>query len=98
MQGFVLPSPDSATFSLEQSHLAVLRSFFALLAVRWPGQPMGLLLCQHWPHGPVSQGPPSQALAELGIARPNSAAQQLHQQWLEGLSSQQAAQYLSLLH
>jgi hypothetical protein len=98
MGGYQMPAGDSPTYATEMAHLAVLRSFFALFAVRWPGQPIGLLVRQHWLQSCPEQGLPSRSLSELGIARPGSEPQLLQQKWLESLSAQQAAQYLSLLH
>ncbi len=99
LAGYRLPDPSDPLYEMEVGNLDLLRSFYALLCVTGEASDPVAAVRSHlsdFPDFPLS-GSPTDPLLILGVARPSGPLVDLKKRLLEGLTAEQAAEYLVLV-
>ncbi len=99
LAGYRLPPAGDPLYEVELANLDVLRSFYALLAVTGNEPDPLTAVRAHVPDFPAFplSGTPTEALVVLGVARRSGPLVDLKTRLQEGLTPEQAAEYLTLL-
>ena len=98
LAGYRLPDSTDPLYDLELAHLDMLRSFYALLCVTGEAPDPVSAVRTHLPDFPSFplSGSPTEPLRVLGVARPTGPVVELKERLLDGLTAEQAAEYLTL--
>lgn len=99
LAGYRLPDGDDPLYEIEAGNLELLRSFYALLCLTSQAPDPVSAVRDHlsdFPDFPLS-GSPTDPLLILGVARASGPLVDLKKRLLEGLTAEQAAEYLMLV-
>lgn len=98
LAGYRLPDQADPHYEIEVVHLGILRAFYALLCLTGDSTDPLSAVRRHLPDFPEFplHGSPSEALRVLGVARVTGPLVDLKNRLLDGLTAEQAAQYLVL--
>lgn len=99
LAGYRLPDRSDPLYEIEAGNLDLLRSFYALLCVTGESADPIAAVRSHvsdFPDFPLS-GSPTDPLLILGVARPRGPLVELKKRLLDGLTPEQAAEYLVLV-